>query len=112
MYLWLWNYCESWWSELRPGMSRRKLPFEFELQSIFSTLHNIGMRPFLLVDRRSQGYICRTCRQTRLFSHTSILTSGHSKWATIKHDKARNDAATSRQRSAIAKEITFAVKRK
>jgi len=33
------------------------------------------------------------------------------KWATTKHDKAKNDAAKSKQRANTTKDITNAVKR-
>ncbi|KAF1834610.1 YebC-like protein [Decorospora gaudefroyi] len=52
----------------------------------------------------------RIQEQVRCLSSTSPLQSGHSKWATIKHDKARNDAGKSKQRSLITRDITNAVK--
>ena len=54
-----------------------------------------------------QQSICSSCL-SRAFSHSGILTSGHSKWATIKHDKARNDAVKTKQRSTAAKTIADA----
>ncbi|MBE7181476.1 MAG: YebC/PmpR family DNA-binding transcriptional regulator [Terriglobus roseus] len=44
------------------------------------------------------------------FSQTPRVVSGHSKWATIKHDKAKNDGAKNKQRSNLAKEIALASK--
>jgi hypothetical protein len=41
----------------------------------------------------------------RSFSTTATLASGHSKWATIKHDKARVDAKKNRQRSMLSQQI-------
>ncbi|KAH7125619.1 transcriptional regulator-domain-containing protein [Dendryphion nanum] len=46
----------------------------------------------------------------RSFSSASAVWSGHSKWASIKHDKGKNDAAKSKQRSQMTKDITNAVK--
>jgi YebC/PmpR family DNA-binding regulatory protein len=48
--------------------------------------------------------------QVRCLSSTTSLHSGHSKWATIKHDKAKNDAGKSKQRSLMTRDITNAVK--
>ncbi|OJJ43821.1 hypothetical protein ASPZODRAFT_875109 [Penicilliopsis zonata CBS 506.65] len=36
---------------------------------------------------------------------SSVLLSGHSKWSTIKHDKAKNDKAKSKERQLLSKEI-------
>jgi transcriptional/translational regulatory protein YebC/TACO1 len=36
------------------------------------------------------------------------LFAGHNRWSQIKHDKAKNDKAKSRERQAIAKEISSA----
>jgi hypothetical protein len=41
----------------------------------------------------------------RTFSTTAAIASGHSKWATIKHDKARADAKKNKQRSILAQQI-------
>lgn len=41
---------------------------------------------------------------------TPNLQSGHSKWSSIKHDKAKNDAGKSKQRSLMTRDITNAVK--
>ncbi|KAF2015313.1 DUF28-domain-containing protein [Aaosphaeria arxii CBS 175.79] len=48
--------------------------------------------------------------QTRTFSSSPACNSGHSKWATIKHDKGKNDAAKSKQRAIMTKDISNAVK--
>ncbi|KAH7090010.1 transcriptional regulator-domain-containing protein [Paraphoma chrysanthemicola] len=48
--------------------------------------------------------------QVRCMSSTPTLASGHSKWASIKHDKAKNDAGKSKQRSLLTRDITIAVK--
>ncbi|KAI5296535.1 hypothetical protein KEM52_000718 [Ascosphaera acerosa] len=44
------------------------------------------------------------------FGSTVPAQSGHSKWSTIKHDKAKNDKAKSRERSLISKDIIAASK--
>ncbi|KAJ5166420.1 Transcriptional regulator TACO1-like domain 2 [Penicillium canariense] len=51
------------------------------------------------------GSIFHTCRT---FSTPASLLSGHSKWATIKHDKAKNDKAKSKERQMVSKEIASA----
>ncbi|KAF2180231.1 YebC-like protein [Zopfia rhizophila CBS 207.26] len=48
--------------------------------------------------------------QSRCLSSSVPVWSGHSKWATIKHDKGKNDAAKSKQRSIMTKDISNAVK--
>ncbi|KAF2688447.1 YebC-like protein [Lentithecium fluviatile CBS 122367] len=48
--------------------------------------------------------------QARSFSSTPATWSGHSKWATIKHDKGKNDAAKSKQRTILQKDISIAVR--
>jgi hypothetical protein len=50
-------------------------------------------------------YICEPCHS---FSTSSIAFSGHNKWSTIKHDKARNDKAKSKERAMVGKEIASA----
>ncbi|OQE21672.1 hypothetical protein PENSTE_c011G05817 [Penicillium steckii] len=58
--------------------------------------------------RLSRGTaICNVC-QCRGFGSSSILFSGHNKWSTIKHDKARNDKAKSKERQMVSKEISNA----
>jgi hypothetical protein len=39
------------------------------------------------------------------FSTSAGLFAGHSKWSTIKHDKAKNDKAKSKERQLVSKEI-------
>lgn len=56
----------------------------------------------------SQGLFARTCHRNFCAGRTAY--SGHSKWATIKHDKARNDAHKNRERTVMAKEIVNAVR--
>lgn len=58
---------------------------------------------------RSPNYVCGACR--RGLTTSTRLQSGHSKWATIKHDKAKNDAAKNKQRSVFSHEIILATKR-
>jgi YebC/PmpR family DNA-binding regulatory protein len=48
--------------------------------------------------------------QIRRLNSTPNLHSGHSKWASIKHDKAKNDAGKSKMRSLLTRDITNAVK--
>ncbi|KAL5450466.1 hypothetical protein PMIN07_008832 [Paraphaeosphaeria minitans] len=48
--------------------------------------------------------------QARCFSSSPAVFSGHSKWATIKHDKAKADAGKSKQRALLTNDITQAVK--
>ncbi|KAJ5570202.1 uncharacterized protein N7459_009632 [Penicillium hispanicum] len=51
----------------------------------------------------------RLVRDTyRSFSTSPALCSGHSKWSTIKHDKAKNDKAKSKERQMVSKEISSA----
>ncbi|KAF7717671.1 Uncharacterized protein PECH_002949 [Penicillium ucsense] len=52
--------------------------------------------------RRSHG------TTTRSISSSAILYSGHNKWSTIKHDKAKNDKAKSKERQMVSKEIASA----
>ncbi|KAJ5622936.1 hypothetical protein N7490_011541 [Penicillium lividum] len=49
--------------------------------------------------------VCNACRS---FSSAPIWFSGHSKWATIKHDKAKNDKSKSKERQMVSKEISNA----
>ncbi|WEW61520.1 hypothetical protein PRK78_007010 [Emydomyces testavorans] len=51
-----------------------------------------------------------TCGSCRRISRSSLLQSGHSKWANIKHKKGRNDAAKSKERLVICQELTQASK--
>ncbi|KAF1961072.1 YebC-like protein [Byssothecium circinans] len=62
------------------------------------------------------SYTQCTCRwaprseQARCFSNSPVAWSGHNKWSTIKHDKGKADAAKSKQRALLTKDITNAVK--
>lgn len=52
-----------------------------------------------------------SCRYgIRLFSTRSVLRSGHNKWSTIKHDKAKNDALKNQIATKHAKSIAVATK--
>lgn len=46
----------------------------------------------------------------RCLSRSAPAWSGHSKWATIKHDKGKNDQAKSKERSMLTRDISAAVK--
>ncbi|KAM3159870.1 putative transcriptional regulatory protein HAH1 [Lachancea thermotolerans] len=46
----------------------------------------------------------------RLFSTCSARLSGHNKWSTIKHDKAKNDAEKNKLFNKFANQIALAVK--
>ncbi|KAF7597313.1 hypothetical protein BBP40_006253 [Aspergillus hancockii] len=50
--------------------------------------------------------VCHFCRG---FVSSSPSFAGHNKWSSIKHDKARNDKAKSKERQIIGKEISSAV---
>ncbi|MCJ1376290.1 hypothetical protein MMC20_007532 [Loxospora ochrophaea] len=47
-------------------------------------------------------------RSGRCFGSAPVLSSGHNRWSKIKHDKFKSDAAKTKQRSTVAKEITQA----
>ncbi|KAJ5533490.1 hypothetical protein N7513_000262 [Penicillium frequentans] len=49
--------------------------------------------------------VCSACRR---FSSGPVSFSGHSKWSTIKHDKAKNDKSKSKERQMVSKEISNA----
>ncbi|KAJ5783868.1 uncharacterized protein N7518_009545 [Penicillium psychrosexuale] len=53
-------------------------------------------------------WVDSACHECRYFSTSSAILSGHNKWSTIKHDKARNDKAKSRERQIVGKEIANA----
>ncbi|KAJ5173789.1 uncharacterized protein N7500_001720 [Penicillium coprophilum] len=55
-----------------------------------------------------QPRVDSACHECRHFSTSSATLSGHNKWSTIKHDKARNDKAKSKERQIVAKEIANA----
>ncbi|KAL3471800.1 transcriptional regulator TACO1-like protein [Aspergillus californicus] len=46
---------------------------------------------------------------SRSFTSCSSFSSGHSRWSTIKHDKAKNDKVKSKERQIVTKEISAAV---
>ncbi|KAJ4398347.1 hypothetical protein N0V91_010257 [Didymella pomorum] len=73
-----------------------------------------AVRASLSLDGAAQCACRRASRprkvQVRCLSSTPAYLSGHSKWATIKHDKAKNDAGKSKQRSLMTRDITNAVK--
>ncbi|KAF2119192.1 transcriptional regulator-domain-containing protein [Lophiotrema nucula] len=48
--------------------------------------------------------------QARCLSASAPWWSGHSKWATIKHDKGKNDAAKSKQRAILTQDISRCAK--
>ena len=54
-------------------------------------------------------FVCNSCRS---LSTSPIFFSGHSKWSTIKHDKAKNDKAKSKERQMVSKEISSATQSK
>ncbi|PKX95897.1 post-initiation translation factor DPC29 [Aspergillus novofumigatus IBT 16806] len=67
---------------------------------------SIVSRRLLLQQRRRTGQsVCEICRS---FSSGAPLLAGHNRWSQIKHDKAKNDKAKSRERQTIAKEISSA----
>lgn len=45
------------------------------------------------------------CRE---FTSNAILLSGHNRWSTIRHDKAKNDKAKSKERQAAVKDLSNA----
>lgn len=61
----------------------------------------LGLRLFMRPQTGKQ-WVCDSCRA---FSTSTPLFSGHSRWSTIKHDKAKNDKAKSKERAIISKEI-------
>ncbi|KAH6715151.1 transcriptional regulator TACO1-like protein [Leptodontidium sp. 2 PMI_412] len=61
-----------------------------------------GLRPIF----RQKDFICSKC----LFSTTSSIQSGHSRWSKIKHDKGAVDAKKNVQRSNFSREIALASK--
>ena len=61
-----------------------------------------------LCQRHQNIWARLTSSYYRGFSAYSPFCSGHSKWSTIKHDKAKNDKAKSKERQMISKEISTA----
>ncbi|CAG58504.1 uncharacterized protein GVI51_D04015 [Nakaseomyces glabratus] len=53
---------------------------------------------------------CASRLPTRTFSHARVMLSGHNKWSTIKHDKAKNDAEKNKLINKFASQVTIAVK--
>ncbi|KAF2219392.1 transcriptional regulator TACO1-like protein [Elsinoe ampelina] len=64
----------------------------------------------LLAPCRSRVQCNSVALRPRGFHHSAITFSGHSRWSTIKHDKAKNDASKNKQRSQFAHEIATASK--
>lgn len=56
----------------------------------------------------SRGILQRSC--VRSFSSTPAVFAGHSKWANIRHDKAKNDAKRSKLAYQLATKIETAVR--
>lgn len=52
------------------------------------------------------------CNACRAFSGSSVRLSGHNRWSTIKHDKAKNDKNKSKERQLISKDIRNATRSK
>lgn len=44
----------------------------------------------------------------RGFTSGSVRFSGHNRWSTIRHDKAKNDKLKSKERQLVSKEISSA----
>ncbi|KAF7502104.1 hypothetical protein GJ744_007209 [Endocarpon pusillum] len=68
----------------------------------------------ILAAHRPFVYCCffspwRICSQRGL-SCTALLSSGHNRWSKIKHDKGKNDAAKSKARSLLARDVILASK--
>ncbi|KAF3399982.1 putative transcriptional regulatory protein [Penicillium rolfsii] len=61
--------------------------------------------PRNLLRQSRKGPFGNACRS---ISSSTPLLSGHSKWSTIKHDKAKNDKAKSKERQMMSKEIASA----
>jgi transcriptional/translational regulatory protein YebC/TACO1 len=55
--------------------------------------------------RRPRLSTQRVCNACRAFSTTAADRSGHSRWSTIKHDKAKNDKAKSKERGVLTQEL-------
>lgn len=82
--------------KLSPPQQRVNMSLPFASRALFRASH-------------SSTHVCGACRRGLTIS--TALQSGHSKWATIKHDKAKNDAAKNKQRSVFSHEIILATKR-
>jgi transcriptional/translational regulatory protein YebC/TACO1 len=58
---------------------------------------------------RARSRIAGTPSGAAFISTSPLLRSGHNKWSKIKHDKARNDADKSKQRTNLLNDITKAI---
>ncbi|KAJ5341638.1 Transcriptional regulator TACO1-like domain 2 [Penicillium brevicompactum] len=65
----------------------------------------MALRLGRLLPRRQWHWAGLSCRS---FSSSEVNCSGHNKWSSIKHDKARNDKAKSKERAMMGKEIASA----
>jgi hypothetical protein len=96
-------------NKVYPMSFQKHFPCNIRLQ-YFSSSCNMaafsrGIRSF--VSRLPQEeLICSRC----LFSTTSTLQSGHSRWSKIKHDKGKADANKGSQRTSLSREIALASK--
>lgn len=59
---------------------------------------------------RGSSLLTSTILRRTFTSHPSRL-SGHNRWSTIRHDKAKNDKAKSKERQVVVKEISNATQR-
>lgn len=99
--------------DLRP--LRQSLPKKISSSSC-NSLHkklqlvamSIPTPRLLLRSFSASSNVCRTCQ--RGLAMSSRLQSGHNKWSTIKHDKAKKDAQMTKQRSSNSHAISLAVK--
>lgn len=53
---------------------------------------------------------CLSRRAEQCFHDSAIRHSGHSRWSTIKHDKAKADAGRNKRNSIFAQELALASK--
>lgn len=61
---------------------------------------------------KSTCFFTLTSSGRRGISSSSIVWSGHSKWSTIKHDKAKNDLQKGKLATKFANLISIAVRGK
>lgn len=61
---------------------------------------------------RSSTFPILLCSSRRAISSSSIVWSGHSKWSTIKHDKAKNDLQKGKLATKFANLISIAARGK
>lgn len=64
------------------------------------------LRRFVGLAARSQLHFS----QCRSFSSRTCLNSGHNRWSKIKHDKGKNDAAKSKERTSLTLAVIRASK--